>query len=91
MKLRANFSIERNTDNWILISDNAIVYNTMSITNDAEGVVDVLLKSGDLKKDKILYYVDTDNRVDILDHDGIKFTGFLPAYSNFNSFIIDKF
>ena len=69
-RLKADFSLVMNTPDWVLIRDNANETQTMSVTNDAENVVKFLKDKAILIGDSILYYIDTDGRVDILEHDG---------------------
>ena len=86
-KLKANFSLVMNTPDWVLIRDNANETQTMSVTNDADNVVKFLKDKAILIGDSILYYIDTDNRVDILEHDGNgNFTNFKAGYENEESF-----
>lgn len=86
-QLRADFSLVMNTPKWILIRDNSNEAQTMSVTNDAENVVRFLKEHAILIADSILYYIDTDGRVDILDHDGNgKFIDFKPGFANEDEF-----
>lgn len=76
-KLRANFSLVMNTPDWVLIRDNANETQTMTVTNDAENVVEFLKEKAILIGDSTLYSINTDSSVDILKHDGNgKFIGF---------------
>ena len=84
--MKANYLVLYKTDEIILIKDECLIYNTMSITNDAENVVYDVHKRFNLVG-KILYYVDTDGMVDILDHDGNGvFTGFQFGFANMAEF-----
>lgn len=83
MGFRCSFEVLDNNDVYILIKD---LDRGKSITNDAEWVVGKLLSNGLLVKGKTLYYIDTDGRVDVLNHDGIEFTGFSAGFDS-----IDKF
>lgn len=74
-----------NTD-YVLLEDKAIVANSMSITNDAEAVVEDLIAKGYVKPNTLIYYIDTDGRVDRLLHDGIKFTGFQFGFDSIHEF-----
>ena len=70
-----------------MIRDNAVEMETMSVTNDAEAVVAFLKEHAILIGDSKLYYIDTDGRVDILEHDGNgNFTGFKFGYNNEEKF-----
>jgi len=85
--MKANFSLRHNDLSYVLIQDNANEMNTMSVTNDAENVVKFLKDKAILIGDAILYYIDTDGRVDILEHDGEgNFTGFKLGFPNENEF-----
>jgi len=82
-RLKANFSLIHNNLSYVLIQDNANEMNTMSVTNDAENVVKFLKDKAILIGDATLYYIDTDGRVDILEHDGEgNFTCFRPGFPN---------
>lgn len=86
-RLKANFSLVMNTPDWVLIRDNSNEKQTMSVTNDAENVVRFLKDKAILIGDSILYYIDTDGRVDILEHDGNgNFTDFKFGYDNEEEF-----
>ena len=87
IKCRANFTLVHSTPKWILIRDNSVLMHTMSVTNDAENVVKFLKENAILIGESILYYIDTDGRVDILEHDGKgNFTGFKPGFLSEKSF-----
>ena len=90
-RLKARFSILENTSDFVLIRDNCNKFDTMSVTNDAEAVVEVLHDMGVIHK-KTLYYIDSTGRVDILLHDGTgSFEDFMAGYSDEASFYKDKF
>lgn len=84
-RLKCEFKIVENKDSYILLEDLANIYSSMSITNDAENVIEFLNNKLDIANKKI-YYVDTDGRVDILCHDNGKFIGFKFAYDNVQGF-----
>ena len=86
-KLKASFTLRFNNLSYVLISDNANELQTMSVTNDAENVVKYLKDNAVLIGNAILYYIDTDGRIDILEHDGNgTFTGFKSGYENEEEF-----
>ena len=86
-KLKSDFHLVMNTPEFVLIRDNANWKKTMSVTNDAENVVKYLKDIALLMTDTILYYIDTDGRVDILEHDGNgNFTNFKPGHENEDEF-----
>jgi hypothetical protein len=62
--------------NWVLIED---LNGPMSVTNDAEAVVQDILLRGYLRS-RILYR-DSAGQWDELLHNGIEFTGFGPGYT----------
>lgn len=66
--LRATWNVIKDTKDYLLIKDMCEQYNCMSITNDAEEVINNLYKTNFINN-KIVYYIDTDGRVDILEHD----------------------
>ena len=70
MKLRAKYSVLIVTPEVILIKDECETYNTMSVTNNAEAVVYDVFKTIGLPANKKLFYIDTMNLVDQLEHDG---------------------
>ena len=72
--------------NYVLLEDKANVAGSMSITNAAEEVVEDLIANGHVKHDTIIYYIDTEQRVDLLLHDGVKFTGFQSGFDTFDEF-----
>lgn len=86
-RLKADFSLVMNTPRWVLIRDNANETQTMSVTNDAENVVKSLKDNAIISSDAIIFYIDTDGRVDILEHDGNgNFTGFKPGFNTEDEF-----
>jgi len=87
IKMKAVFKIVENNNSYILIEDLANQLNTMSITNDAEDVIKYLTEKYNIQN-KVIYYIDTDNRVDILEHDNFgNFTGFKPGYETIKEFL----
>lgn len=78
MKVRSDFEIVANVpDKAIAIVD--LNRGRMSITNDAEAVVDWLTGRQFLSPGKRLVYRDSDGRWDELKHDGAgRFLGFAP-------------
>lgn len=73
MRLKSRFDVERVTDDtvWIIDCDDG----GMSVTNDAEAVVENLLARYGNRR---IVYRDSMGRWDILMHDGVRFTGFAP-------------
>lgn len=77
MKLRSNFSVDKVTDGYVILTDRYDFNNpTMSVTNDAEAVVEFIVYTYGNKR---IYYYDTDYLFDELCHDNGVFTGFKPA------------
>lgn len=76
--MRANFSAQLHTHDgftFLKVYDNANEAGTMSITNDADAVVqDCIRRFGNVP----IYYRDTDGRWDELEHNGEEFTTFAP-------------
>jgi hypothetical protein len=79
MKIRSLFAIEENpTDPGqpVVIRD---LIGPVSVTNDAENVVAMLLRRGTLRPGQRLLYFDTDGNLDeLLVRDG-RFAGFAPG------------
>lgn len=73
---RSSWTIEARTPHGVLIRDTG---GQLSVTNDAETVVAMLLAAGDLHPGQRLFYFDSEGRLDELVHDGSKFTGFKPG------------
>ena len=80
--MKATWHIIFRNKNVVLIQDDAFVNDTMSVTNDAEAVVEYLIEVSN-EVNKRIFYIDTDFRIDELGHDGVKFTSFTPG--NWNS------
>ena len=90
-RLKSNFNAEFSNDELILIRDRSALEQTMSVTNDAENLVEFLYEMKLLKKDMELYYIDTSGRVDILKHDGNgKFTGYGLGFKDEDEFYNTK-
>lgn len=70
----ANVSILKDTGRYVILCDNGPWDIFLSITNDAEGVIERLGKSCML--DRKVYYYDSGGEFGELKHDGHKFTGF---------------
>lgn len=86
-RLKSNFSMVMSNNDFVLIRDRSAMEQSMSVTNDAETVVEFLHKMTFLKKNTELYYIDTTGRVDILEHDGKGiFTGFKSGFENEDEF-----
>lgn len=77
--MRSNFLIEEKSDEIVIIRDVGPHNRFMSVTNDAEAVVESLIKKGELKTGQRLFYYDTENRLDELLVKGGKFAGFAPG------------
>ena len=80
MGRKANFDVLENIPgNPLIIRDIGPWDEFLSVTNDAEGVVEKLVESGLLNNNRRLFYYDTDNNLDeLLIKDG-KFVGFAPV------------
>ena len=76
------------TQNYILLRDDFTESNpTMTITNDAENVVEYLYEHGLTSGETDIYYIGTDNEVTELIHNGDgKFTGYRFAASSEQEF-----
>ena len=79
MTLRAKYRIVKVANNIVWIVDLCSgAHPSMSITNDAEDVVEDVLRQAPGHR---IVYRDTDGRWDELAHDGKEFTNFVPADS----------
>ena len=77
MATRARFSVVRRAADFVAIIDHDD--GAMSVTNDAEGVVEQLTKERTLGPGTRLVYRDSEGIWDELKHNGAgKFTGFAP-------------
>lgn len=74
--MRAQFSIVNVEDDKVTVRDECQSTGTMSVTNDAEAVVEHLVK---LYPGRRIFYYDSYGMLDELAHDGEKFTGFKPG------------
>jgi len=77
--MRAAIDIISVKDNCILIKDESGKCNTMTITNDAEGVVEYIASRFDLSK-KRLFYIDSEGVIDELLVRGSAFAGFKAGH-----------
>jgi len=74
--VKANYSIVSNEVDLVVIEDVGPWDTCLSVTNDAEGVVEALVECGTLKDGQRLLYYDTDGELDeLLVKDG-QFAGF---------------
>jgi len=85
--MRAKIHIVESTDDYILIKD---MYNlhapSMTITNDAEAVVEHLFEQQLVGPSTRIFYIDTDCRVDELLHKYSAFDGFKFGYDTLQDF-----
>ena len=77
---RANFTIEKETPEYIFILDIGPWDQHPTVTNNAEGVVETLAKENALG-DRRLFYQDSEGQIDELLHAAGKFNGFAPGHS----------
>lgn len=74
---RARYMVEKEDEQSVTIAD--VGSQSMSVTNDAEAVVQELHERGVLRGRR-LYYYDSQGQLDELKHDGSgRFTGFAPG------------
>lgn len=66
--MKAKFTLLEVNPKYILIEDHANEFNSMSVTNDAENVVEYIVENYGLTNKQVIYYIDTDGFVDILGH-----------------------
>lgn len=74
--MRAAFTILDVDAERVTIRDEANIEETMTVTNDAEAVVEHLLLRYPGRR---IFYYDTDGHLDELAHDGVRFTKFQPG------------
>lgn len=79
MDRRAHWIVEEQHDTFIVIRDVGPWDRHLTVTNDAEGVVDQLLRSGTLRNGKRLFCYDSSGEFDELLVIGGRFAGFLPG------------
>jgi len=77
--MRAVFSIVSVKDDFVLIKDECNKCNSMSVTNDAEAVVEFLWSRFNLSKRR-LFYIDSNGVVDELLCRGFRFVGFKAGH-----------
>lgn len=78
--LRSSFNVETISGNTITIRDMANSQGTMSVTNDAESVVEYIHDSYKhvIPENMRILYWDTDDDLSELKHDNGRFIGFAP-------------
>jgi len=85
--VKANFKLEESNDKYVLIRDLCSDSNPgMTLTNDAESVVEYLFDKNLLGNQTRLFYIDTNGRVDELLHLYRKFDGFKFGYESEQDF-----
>lgn len=85
MKSRSDYSVVEVTDTTIFIVD--LNLGNKSVTNDAESVVEDLIRK--YGSDKEIVYRDSQNHWDVLCHDGNEFIGFAPYRGSYRPKIVD--
>jgi hypothetical protein len=78
MTPRADFSIVKNVPGEPLVILDRNLGN-MSVTNDAEAVVESLTREGLLPTNRRLFYYDSDGQLDEIIHKDGEFVGFAPG------------
>ncbi|MCK9361653.1 hypothetical protein M0Q28_05550 [Patescibacteria group bacterium] len=78
MSPRSDFSIVKNVPGEPLVILDRNLGN-MSVTNDAEAVVESLTREGLLPAERRLFYYDSDGGLDEITHKNGVFTGFLAG------------
>jgi hypothetical protein len=74
--MKCRFIIEEETPERLVIAD--VGHAQMSVTNDAEAVVEYLLRQGTIRPGVRLLYYDSEGRLDELKFDARGFVGFAP-------------
>lgn len=84
--IRCSYSVvfSDNARNMLVLRD---LNDGMSITNDVDNLVLHLRNTGQIHSETVLYYYDSEGRLDQILHDGRKFCGFTPGslYRNKNT------
>lgn len=81
--MKASYDVEYVNEELILLKDLCELTRGMSITNDAESVVQNVYDS---YGNKVIFYIDTENRVDMLLHESGVFKNFNPGFTNVEDF-----
>ena len=85
--MRAKYTLVEANDKYVLIEDcSSDQYPSMSITNDAESVVEDLFEKHLVGQTTRIFYIDTDGRVDELLHAYRRFDGFQFGYDTLQDF-----
>jgi len=79
MREQANYYVQIETDKSVVLVDIGPWDKYPTITNDAENVVEQLVKGKILTPEKRLYYYDSENQLDEILHENGKFKGFKPV------------
>ena len=75
---RCKYRIEQSAGRSVVIRDVG-GERDLSVTNDAEAVVEELFLRGLLPEGRLIYYFDSDGRLDQIRHSGGVFIGFAPG------------
>ena len=79
MRVGAAFVTVKNTADALIIRDVGPWSSRPTVTNDAEGVIEFLLETEQIKPAQRLFYYDSEGQLDELLIHGGKFTGFAPS------------
>jgi hypothetical protein len=90
--MRANYQIVNIFDEKkiIYIRDLCETFCCMSVTNDAENVIAKIFSDYPQLIEYRVFYVDTEGRVDELQHERERFTGFKFGYASEQDFLLDN-
>lgn len=83
-KKNTEYEIVLDKSDFLLIADQSEIYGCKSVTNGAEEVVEQLLP---VLKGRVLFYIDTEERVDQLEYNEEGFTNFAPGYRSLSEFL----
>jgi len=76
----AEFTIEKETPEYVFIIDTGPWDEHPTVTNDAENVVETLARDHTLGSRR-LFYMDSEQQIDELKHNGGQYTGFSFGHS----------
>ena len=82
MPLKSSFEISRDDFNGLIIQDTGHADGKMSVTNDAENVVEHLVMTGKLSHGQRLFYYDSEGDLSELVVENGRFVGFKTGGPN---------
>jgi len=83
--MRAEFEVVKSESRYILVKD-LCKPNTITVTNDVHRVTSFIIYEYNIPFGKKIYYIDSNGRIDELEHNGETFIGFKFGYKNIKEF-----